>query len=74
MMEEHQSSLHPPLLSREDGGEETAEELSAATRADLEHHGRPVLWHAAGKYALYLHELDAADADRSGAATEHRDQ
>jgi 8-oxo-dGTP pyrophosphatase MutT (NUDIX family) len=43
--------------------EETGELLSAAARAQMEHAAQPVAWHGRSKYALFVHELYAEDAD-----------
>ena len=56
----------PHIVAAREAHEETGGELSDAARLRMEEQRetmRPVLWHAGGKYVLFVHELLQPDAD-----------
>eukprot|EP00316_Scyphosphaera_apsteinii_P024297 CAMPEP_0119307646 /NCGR_PEP_ID=MMETSP1333-20130426/8081_1 /TAXON_ID=418940 /ORGANISM="Scyphosphaera apsteinii, Strain RCC1455" /LENGTH=320 /DNA_ID=CAMNT_0007311235 /DNA_START=112 /DNA_END=1074 /DNA_ORIENTATION=- len=54
---------HPRLVAARECWEETGGRLSAAARKRMEENAKPVIWHSGSKYALFIHELGAADSD-----------
>lgn len=53
----------PRIVAARECFEETGGNLSALSRASLAHSGKPVVWHAASKYALFVHQVAESDAD-----------
>ena len=55
----------PQIVAQREASEESGEALSAEARRSMTQGDamRPVLWHAGGKYCLFVFELPPADAD-----------
>ena len=53
----------PRMVAARECFEETGGQLSAISRSSLEQTGKPVVWHAMSKYALFVHALAEVDAD-----------